>query len=130
GTTIGSAIGPITGAGTVCAGTTLSLADTTSGGTWSSSNTSIGTINSSGLVSALEPGTTTISYIATKSGGTGTQYATVTVDGKVVASISGATDMCEGTTQTVTDATSGGTWASSNTGIATVSSGGLVTAVS
>ena len=44
-------------------------------------------------------------------------------------STGGATEVCEGATANVTPST-GGTWSSSNTGIATVTNGGLVTGVS
>ncbi len=49
----------------------------------------------------------------------------------VVADIAGSSLICNASsTATLTDATNGGTWSSSSTAIATVSSGGVVTAVS
>ena len=46
-------------------GGTTTLSNATSGGVWSSSNTSVGTINSSGLVTGITFGTSTISYTVT-----------------------------------------------------------------
>ncbi len=53
---------PITGLTSVCTGSTISLANATTGGTWSSSNNSIATINQSGLVTGLSSGNATITY--------------------------------------------------------------------
>lgn len=51
-----------------CAGSTISLTNTTPGGVWSSSNTAVATINQSGVVSLLTSGTTTISYTVSANG--------------------------------------------------------------
>lgn len=52
----------ITGEVDVCIGSTTDLDDATPGGSWSSSNTAVATINSSGVVSGLSAGTSLISY--------------------------------------------------------------------
>ncbi|MFM1947279.1 MAG: hypothetical protein RL207_1562, partial [Bacteroidota bacterium] len=52
----------ISGNTSVLAGSTIQLAHATSGGTWSSSNTSIATINSSGVVTGVAAGTVTMTY--------------------------------------------------------------------
>ncbi len=62
--------GIITGPSSLCVGSTITLADTTSGGTWSSSNTAVATIGSSGVVTAIAGGSTIISYTVTSSCGT------------------------------------------------------------
>ena len=77
--------------GSISVGETLSLTATTSGGsgslTWSSSNTNIATVNSSGVVTGVAAGSATIT--ATYSGETATCSVTVT---KAVSSLSkGAT---------------------------------------
>jgi gliding motility-associated-like protein len=51
-----------------CVGTNITLTNTTSGGVWSSSNTTVATINQSGVVSLLTSGTTTITYTVTANG--------------------------------------------------------------
>jgi hypothetical protein len=54
-------LGSIQGATTICAGSTTALSNMNSGGTWSSSNTSVASINpSSGVVTANTSGSTTI----------------------------------------------------------------------
>jgi len=44
-------------------GYTLLLGDSTPGGSWSSSNTAVATIDATGLVYGVTMGTTTITYI-------------------------------------------------------------------
>ncbi len=53
---------PITGANSFCAKTTSTLSNATPGGAWTSGNTTIATVNSSGVVSGVKAGTVTISY--------------------------------------------------------------------
>lgn len=67
------AIGPITGPSTICVGGVVTLGDTSVGGTWSSSNIAIASINSAGVVAGVSAGTAIISY--TRSG----SYATDTI---------------------------------------------------
>ena len=115
----------ITGTTTICVGATSLLADATGGGTWTSSNPAVATINATtGLVTALATGTTTITYSL---GGACVVTTTVTVD--LLSAITGPTAVCLGATITLTDVTAGGTWTSSNTAIATVSGTGVVTGV-
>ena len=121
---------PILGSTTgtvVCAGQTVALTDTTTGGTWSSSNTSVGTVGTgSGTVTTVGPGTTIITY--TLPTGCSVSTAITVVAGP--APILGPDSVCSGSTISLTDATTGGTWSSSNTGVATVgSSTGVVTGV-
>ena len=117
----------ITGASTVCTGATTTLTDGVSGGTWTSSNTSVANIGSlTGVVTGVSAGTAIISYNATGI----TDVFTITVLSAPVA-ISGTLSVCLGSTRTLTDATSGGTWTSTNTSVADIGSGtGLVTSVS
>jgi uncharacterized protein YjdB len=115
----------ITGTFSLCAGATTSLTDATTGGTWTSSNTAVATIgSSSATVSGVGAGTTIITY--TVAGGC-TVTATVTVN-PLPAAITGATSVCTGSATNLTDA-GGGTWSSSNTSVATVTAGGVVTGV-
>jgi len=111
----------------VCAGQTVALTDTTAGGTWSSSNTAVGTVGTgSGTVTTVGPGTTIITY--TLPTGCSVSTAIVVVAGP--APITGPDSVCAGSSITLADATTGGTWSSSNTGVATVgSSSGIVTGV-
>lgn len=113
----------------VCAGSTITLTDTTTGGTWSSSDVSIVTIDATtGIATGVTAGTATISY-AVSTGCSATITFTVNPL-PVVAVITGTFNLCVGGTTTLSDATPGGTWSSSATGIATIDAGGVVTAVS
>jgi len=124
--TVNSSTPGITGNAPVCAGSTITLTDAQSGGTWVSSNTSIATVGSAtGIVAGVAGGTSTVNYLL--NGGCSTSVI-VTVN--PILSITGSTSACVGSTTTLADGTSGGTWSSGNTGIATVgSSSGIVTGV-
>lgn len=108
----------ITGTFSACVGSTTTLSDATTGGTWTSSNTGVATIGTSnGIVLGIAAGTTTISYIMTSS--TVTQVVTINALPNT-GSISGASGVCLSTSTTLTDATSGGTWSSGTIAVATV----------
>ena len=106
--------------------------------TWSSSNTSVATVSSTGVVTAKSAGSAIIT-VTTKDGSK-TATCSVTVKAKTV-SVTGVSldytslTMTEGETQTLTATISPSnatdksvTWSSSNTSVATVSSAGVVTA--
>jgi hypothetical protein len=121
---IGTIAGTITGPSSVCPTTTISLSDAVTGGVWSSSNPSAATVSSTGVVTGIAAGTTTISYAVT--GCSGIAYATkvVTVtSGTSAGSIVGTATVVAGSTTYLSDTITGGTWTSSNTSIATVSFG-------
>ena len=108
--------------------------------TWTSGNTSVATVSSSGLVSGLAAGSATIT--ATSEGKSGTAAITVTAVTVPVASVTvspasasvpaGQTAQLTATPKDSSGNTLTGrtiTWASSNTSVATVSSSGLVRGV-
>lgn len=123
--TVNPAVPAITGTTSVCAGATTTLANTTAGGTWSSSTTGTATVDGSGVVTGVAAGTTTISYTA----GGCSATAAVTVNA-LPAAITGSTSVCIGNTTLMSNTTAGGTWSSSTTGTATIDASGLVTGVS
>ncbi|MCF8451106.1 MAG: Ig-like domain-containing protein, partial [Taibaiella sp.] len=124
--TVNSLPAPITGTMQICLGTTSTLSNTSTGGTWNSSNLSRATVNTiTGLVSAVSVGTANISYTL----GTGCIVtATVTLNPNPP-SITGTTQFCAGTSVTVSNSLSGGTWSSSNSAIATINAAGLVNGI-
>jgi uncharacterized protein YjdB len=121
------AAGPINGTLTLCPGTTTALSEAGSGGTWSSANTAVATIGTTGIVSGVLAGTSTITYAV--GGGCTPATAVVTVN-PLPATITGPSTACVGAVSNLSDITALGTWASSNTTLATVGSGtGAVTGV-
>ncbi|MCD6011022.1 MAG: C-terminal target protein [Flavipsychrobacter sp.] len=133
-TVLCSSPGTVIGASAVCVGSNSTYTNPTSvaGGTWSSSNTAVGTINgASGVFTGISAGTTTLTYtIGNPCGGpSALAKMTVTVNA-LPADITGATSVCTGQTTTLSSASTGGTWSSSNTGFAIVNSTtGVVTGV-
>jgi len=122
-------VASITGTLSVCIASTTALSDATSGGVWSSSNTATATIGSAtGIVTGVASGTATISYNVTNACGTTIKTAVVTVN-PLPSAITGTAHACVGLTSTLSDG-GGGTWTSSNTAIATVGTGGVVSGVS
>jgi uncharacterized protein YjdB len=105
--------------------------------TWSSSNTAVATVSSTGLVTAISDGTADITVITEDGGYTDVCIVTVIIPVTGVSLNKTSTTISVGSTETLTAtiAPSNATnqavaWSSSNTSAATVSSTGRVTAVS
>lgn len=114
----GSSITPVTGPTNVCTGNSITLANATPGGTWSSGNPAVAAIGSTtGIVSGISAGTAIITY--TISGCTATAVVTVNPS---PAPITGPLHLCVGDITTYADAVPGGTWSSSNSSIITIGS--------
>ena len=122
--TVNSSPPAITGSSTACIGATGFLSNSFAGGTWSSSNAAVATGGTTG-VTAVGAGTAIITYTL----GTGCSTSTSITVTPLPASITGTTNACEGATSTLLDATSGGTWSSSNTSVATAG-GGTINGIS
>jgi peroxiredoxin family protein len=92
----------ITGNLSATVGSNSTLANSTTGGVWTTSDNSVATINTSGVVSALKTGTTTITYTYTNSNNcsnTVSTLYTVTTNTTIVAPIISAattTTFCDG----------------------------------
>ncbi|MCW3122007.1 MAG: hypothetical protein JWQ38_1499 [Flavipsychrobacter sp.] len=117
----------ISGPATVCAGSTITLSESMGGGIWSVSNTNA-TVSSTGDVTGVTAGTSIISYELFNS--CGSTYATyaVTVNAAPDAGvITGISTVCVGSSISLTDASTGGVWSSSDPFVASVSPGGVVT---
>ncbi len=118
--------GSISGPGTVCTGSTITLTDFAPGGTWSASNTNASVVG--GVVTGVTAGIDTIRYTVTNSCGTATANKTITVNPTPNAGvINGPSNVCVGSTITLTDPAPGGVWTMSNANATNV--GGVVTGV-
>ena len=111
---------PIQGATSECAGTTIILTDATAGGTWS--GTGDATVSGTGSAGTLVAGTVggdtaTVTY-------TMPTGCTATINNIIYANplpIQGAFNVCVGSVTDLTDASTGSSWASSNTSVAMAS---------
>ncbi len=124
----GPVVLPITGSNSVCVGSTLQLNNSMPNGIWSSSNTSLATVSSSGAVLGLAAGNDTIFYTVTNANNCHTAaYKAITVYAvPVVPSITGPSSICLGSSIQLSNTLAGGIWTSDNTGIASVDKAGVV----
>ena len=124
--TVNAAPGIISGPTESCAGFTITLSDPTGGGTWTSSAPTVASVDpTTGVVSALSSGFTFISYAIAG-------CAPVAHGVNIIPSpapISGITHVCAGLSTSLSDATPGGAWSSSDPAVP-VSASGLVTLTS
>ena len=123
--------GTISGVATTCISSTATLSDGISGGTWSSNDLLIATVDPSGVVTGVAAGNTTITYTVTNSCGTATATYPFTVSATPTAgTINGIPTVCEGAATSLSATIAGGSWTSDNTAIATVSATGNTAGIS
>lgn len=117
----------IGGPSAVCIGSSITLSNSVSGGSWSSNNTNVTVDAALGTVTGATAGTSVISYIMT----TGGCYVTKTITiNALPATISGPSRVCEnGGVIDLDDATLGGSWSRSNTNLNIDAVSGIVTGV-
>ncbi|NDC42605.1 MAG: T9SS C-terminal target domain-containing protein, partial [Chitinophagia bacterium] len=121
----------ISGATSLCIGTSATLTADVTGGTWASSVASVAAIDTAGLLTASAAGVTTISYTITSSlGCSATATRTDTVWGAASTPvITAPARICAGGITTLSASVSGGTWSTAASAIASVvSSTGLLIA--
>jgi len=119
-------VSDITGTQQVCVSSTILFASTTTGGLWSSNNTAIATISSTGLITGIASGVASIRYTVTNVSGC-VNFVTrdITVNAlPALTPITGAATICQSNTTTFSNSTSGGVWSSVNTTIATITNTG------
>ncbi|MFY7964140.1 MAG: T9SS type A sorting domain-containing protein [Chitinophagaceae bacterium] len=117
--------GAVITAASICAlgsASTTRFGNTTPFGTWSSSNPSVATVNYQGFVTANSNGTATISYsIASSNGCVSSSTVLVTVAPATAPNaISGASNVCAGSSITLSSTTPNGVWSCPQTSQATV----------
>jgi sugar lactone lactonase YvrE len=104
--------GIISGSTAVCIGSSITLSDYVSGGTWSVDMDA--TVDASGDVTGMSNGTATISYTVNNATCTAIAILPVTV-GTPSGTISlGAVEFCPGSTSFVSNGVSGGVWSVTN----------------
>ncbi len=133
----GTAPNAISGINNVCQGNTTSLSSSTPGGVWSTTSSSIASVNSTGTVTGKSAGVSVIRYTLTNANGCNAsatynvtvyatpptptiQYAVGTVNPQT--GVGGA--FCINKTFTVIGSPAGGSWSSSNNSVMTVTGGG------
>jgi trimeric autotransporter adhesin len=128
--------GTVSGTSLLCIGATDTYSSNgDAGGSWSSTDPAVATVDpSTGQVTAVSAGTTDITYtVSSGCGSPVSSFLTLTVNPDANAgTVSGTSTLCIGATDTYSsDGDGGGSWSSTNTGVATVdASTGLLTAVS
>ncbi len=113
----------ITGTPVVCAGSTSTLSDPMTGGTWSSSIPANGSINTLGVITGIAAGTTVIDYTLPATGCYSSVTATINPQPAV---IGGPSSVCPGATITLTDASTGGSWSAGSGSVSIGSGTGIV----
>jgi uncharacterized protein YjdB len=117
---------PITGTFIACPNSSATLTDGTGGGTWTSGNNLIVTVNpTSGVITGVAADTANIFYTVFPGC---TVRTTVTIN-PLPAPITGNSIICPGTKDSLSDATLFGLWSSVTPAITTVDSVGVVTAL-
>ncbi len=107
--------GTIHGADSVCLGFTITLSDNTTGGSWTTSNDTIATVSSTGVVTGLAHGVAHITYTITNGFGTATAVTAVFVNKAPHDSIVVPGIFSLGGSYTLFGyPAAGGTWSSSN----------------
>ena len=115
------------GSPSICIGQTSQVSPTV-GGTWMSLNPTIATVSNGGLVTGVSAGQASFKFVQTSTGCENTLTNVVTVKPRPDISLSGPSQICIGATTQFTP-TSGGTWTSLMTSVATINNSGLVTGI-
>ncbi len=113
----------IIGSTDVCTAATTTLIDTTVGGTWSTSNAAIASVNATGNVTGISQGNAAISY--TKGGCSVLQLMNVKTS---PSAITGVSNICLGSASTLSNTAILGTWTSANPAVASINAAtGVIT---
>lgn len=118
----------ITGSPFICIGVSSTLSSSPVGGAWVTSNPAIATVGfATGIVTGISIGTTAITYVLP----TGCSAIIMVTVNSSPGTMTGVSSICAGSSSTLTVSGGfGGTWSSSATSVATVSTSGVVTGVS
>ena len=108
--------GTVTGADSLCIGSTTTFTHVGASGIWSSSAPTIASVNAStGLVTGLNRGIDTVKYSVSNICGVAIAKKTIRIDSLPnVTAISGTSPICIGATETFTNSSTIGVWSHSN----------------
>ncbi|RYD52364.1 MAG: T9SS type A sorting domain-containing protein [Sphingobacteriales bacterium] len=118
----------------ICVGSVVPLSGSAPGSTlsWSSSNTAVATVNTTGVVTGISTGMATITVTATGTNGCTKSfpYNLTVMSFPSVSPIAGPSAMCMGDSIVLNGSPAGGIWTSSNPSVASVMPGGAVWGIS
>jgi uncharacterized protein YjdB len=121
--TVKSLPAAITGVSSVCTSSAIVLYGSPTGGSWTSSDVAVATINSlSGALTGISSGTVNITY----RGANGCSIATTRTVNATPAPITGTFNVAVGGSRILSNATPSGIWSSGNSTFASVSAGSSV----
>ena len=117
-------VAPIAGLTNICIGKDYVYTDTTANGVWTSSNSTVASIDVAGNVHANAVGTTTIKYVVTNAFGcSDSSSLLITVNpNPVIGPIIGKDSFCIRVIDQLVNANSGGVWSSVDTSLITINS--------
>jgi hypothetical protein len=115
----------LSGPSSICVGGTTQFQPST-GGTWTSTNIDVATINNQGLVTSIAPGTVQFIYTENGTGCKSDSSTIISVINSVTVGFDGPSTICMNYNTRLTPNT-GGFWMSLDEAIATVTSEGLIT---
>ena len=114
-----TALAPITGTNFACVGNSSLLSNTTVGGTWSSSNSAVASVDPvTGLVGGVSGGNVVITYLT----GAGCSSTITFTVNPLPSNITGPNAVCVNASVTLSDPSLAGFWSSLNSGIANIGS--------
>ena len=106
--------GPVTGLGSLCAGATITMADTAAGGTWAMTTTNA-TVSAGGVVTGVAAGYDTVVYTVANYCGSIQSLKAITVNpAPDYGSISGPDSMCLGGVISLIETSTVGAWSCTN----------------
>lgn len=119
-------VAPITGKSSVCSGDSLLLSTTTVGGAWSSSNTSLATVDAFGKIASLKAGTVIIKYSlgSGSCAGTGSKVIVINPSVSIAPNNKDTVFICQSDSVQLTNSTAGGVWSIQNTTVAYINQNG------
>ncbi|MBK8623012.1 MAG: Ig-like domain-containing protein [Saprospiraceae bacterium] len=117
----------VSGESIICMGSVTQVIPS-SGGTWTSLDPMIASVNSSGVVTGINQGIARLRFTDASTGCTATPNINISVIAAPFISLNGPAGICVGD-QTTMIPSGGGTWFSSNPSVATITNEGTITAV-